>query len=474
MKLFTLLIITFIGVIITLNKSYSQAPVLGNSSTFSVFTGAGAFSSNGSTYLTGDAGTNVGTFTGFPPGIIIGQIYVEDAVTAQVSIDISSAYSQLFSLGCDSVIGITLGNGQILKPYNYCIGAISVLNGNLTLDGQGNPDAIFIFKIDGAFSTAVNSKVILINSASFCNVFWQINGQFTLCDSSVFIGTLIASGEINILQGSSVTGRMFSTAGAVALNSNSISNGMPVASIITADGPISFFTGDSVILSGNSGGTWCNTEISTSITIKTSGDYYVTNTDCCDSINSNHIIVSVMLPVKLLFFIAEPEGPAVNLSWSTASEINNNYFTVMSSSDGIIFNEFAQVNSAGNSNTILNYSLTDHNPLTGTSYYILKQTDFDGRSILSDIVTVYMIGLFVIKVYPNPFTRSVSILFSDAPQEFSFELILYNIQGIIILNRLITEANTTIYTSYLPSGMYSYKILNKNKVLQSGRLTSLQ
>jgi hypothetical protein len=62
---------------------------------------------------------------------------------------------------------------------------ILAINGTLTLDGQGNPNALFIFKINGAFSTGTFSNVVLINSASLCNVYWQVGGQFDLGNNSV-------------------------------------------------------------------------------------------------------------------------------------------------------------------------------------------------------------------------------------------------------------------------------------------------
>ena len=100
--------------------------------------------------MKGDIGTNVGAFTDFPPGTVIGQIHTADAVSAQAATDVGLAYSQLVGLTCGGVIGTTLGGGQILTPKIYCLGAASSLTGDLILDGQGDPGSIFIFQIDGA------------------------------------------------------------------------------------------------------------------------------------------------------------------------------------------------------------------------------------------------------------------------------------------------------------------------------------
>ena len=115
--------------------------------------------------MTGDVGTNVGAFNAFPPGTLIGTRHIADAVSAQAATDVLTAYSYLDGLTCGLVLGTTLGSGQTLTPNIYCLGGASTINGNLILDGQGDPDAIFIFQIDGALSTTVLSNVSLINSA---------------------------------------------------------------------------------------------------------------------------------------------------------------------------------------------------------------------------------------------------------------------------------------------------------------------
>jgi hypothetical protein len=455
-------------------RNYAQAPVLGTSSGFVLFTVEGAFGNTGAiTYLTGDIGTNAGALTGFPPGTVAGQMYVADAVSEQAALDVISAYNHFFTLSCDSIIATTLGSGQTLKPFVYCMGAASILIGNLTLDGEGNPDAVFIFKIDGAFSTSVHSNIILINSASLCNVYWQVNGKIDMGDSTVFYGTIIATGAINILEGSSLMGRGFSTAGAIALNNNIVSNGMPVASVISADGAVTFFTGDSVVLSGNNGGIWSNAESTPAITIKTSGDYYVTNTDCCDSINSNHIIVSVSLPVVLLSFNATVNANNVQLNWQTSSEINNDYFTVLRSPDGSTFEKIINISGAGYSNSELSYSYSDYIPFSGISYYRLMQTDFDGKYVYSSIIGVEMKEIADFNIYPNPYRIFTNIFINDASENILFELRIFNISGELLKNMSIITQNTIIETSNLPAGVYFFNLLKQNKIIYSGKITSL-
>jgi len=275
--------------------SFGQAPNLGATSSFALFTAVGSFDNTGATMVTGDVGTNVGAFTGFPgPGTIIGESHIADPVSVQAAIDVDVAYSYLFAKTCGPVLGTTLGNNQVLKPNVYCLGGASSLNGDLILDAEGNQDAVFIFKIDGALSTSTFANVILINSASMCNVYWQINGKFELGENAVFRGTVIANGDISLLEGASLFGRGLSREGAISLHNNVVNATMqPTASTITAGGPTSICGGGSVVLSGNVNGVWSNGATTASITVTASGNYYVSNTNACGSVTSNHISVSI-------------------------------------------------------------------------------------------------------------------------------------------------------------------------------------
>ncbi|MEX2231031.1 MAG: ice-binding family protein, partial [Cyclobacteriaceae bacterium] len=260
------------------NVNYGQdAPDLGTTSTYALFSATGAFNNIGATTtVTGDVGTHVGAFNAFPPGILVGQRHVADPGSAQAAADVRVAYSYLDNVTCGKVIDITMGSGQILKPDVYCLGAASTLNGDLILDGEGDPSRIFIFKIDGALSTTTFSKVILKNSASICNVYWQINGQVQLGENSVFQGTIVANGAIILLDAASLFGRGLTQAGAISLQNNVVNLGVQTATpVITASGPTTLCPGGSVKLSGNKGGIWSTGATTPSITVTKAGDYFV-------------------------------------------------------------------------------------------------------------------------------------------------------------------------------------------------------
>ena len=120
--------------------------------------------------------------------------------------------------------------------------------------------------------------------------------------------------------------------------------------------------------------------------------------------------LNTVLPVQLIAFTAKPADHAVELAWSTASELNNDYFSVEKSTDGISFIEAGRLNGMGNSTVQTNYAATDMEPYPGLSYYRLKQVDFDGQRSYSPIVAVQLDNQQpVVTAGPNPFTDSFNL-----------------------------------------------------------------
>jgi hypothetical protein len=141
------------------------------------------------------------------------------------------------------------------------------------------------------------------------------------------------------------------------------------------------------------------------------------------------------LPIDLISFTAETNGTEVDLNWVTASEVNNDYFTIERSEDAIFFDPIATVGGAGNSSTELNYKMVDFAPLYGVSYYRLKQTDFDGKFEYSKVEAVTFtgeeIGKASILVSPNPVSRdkNMNILMSNYPANAEVTLYLRDNTG---------------------------------------------
>ena len=199
------------------NLISAQAPNLGTVSSFVLFTITGAVANTGPSIITGDVGTNTGAISGF--GTINGNVHNTDLVTAQCSIDLLLAYTQLNNTPTTIVHTPVLGNGETLYPGVYNLAAAGSVAGTLTLDAQGDSNAVFIFKIGGAFTTGASTTVNLINGASACNVFWKAEGAIAMAASTIMRGTLISNnGAVSMAAGGTLEGRMLSTTGAVSVD----------------------------------------------------------------------------------------------------------------------------------------------------------------------------------------------------------------------------------------------------------------
>ncbi len=153
--------------------------------------------------------------------------------------------------------------------------------------------------------------------------------------------------------------------------------------------------------------------------------------------------VTAPLPIELLNFNASPMKSTVLCKWTTATEINNEFFTVERSKDGKVFEELGKVNGAGNSNSQLNYSFIDKQPYSGLSYYRLKQTDFNGKYTYFNIVSVLFGSKNDYVIYPNPTTSLLNIHSNNV----SSELTIYDVTGKEVYNITISGIDNFIDVS---------------------------
>lgn len=195
---------------------------LGTATPFGVL-GGSAVTNTGPTIINGDLGVSPGTsITGFPPGIVNGTTHATDAVATQAEADTTTAYKNAAGRAPDqNLTGTDLG-GLTLDSGVYKFSSSAGLTGDLTLDGQGNPDAVFIFQIGSTLTTASASNVNLINGAQACHVFWQVGSSATLGTTTNFVGNVLAYTSVTANTGATVNGRLLAQNGAVTMDTNTV------------------------------------------------------------------------------------------------------------------------------------------------------------------------------------------------------------------------------------------------------------
>jgi hypothetical protein len=302
-----------------------SAPNLASTSCFAIFSTDGSVTNTGITYVTGDVGTNVGLTTGYSSLTVTGTIHpIADGVTSACAADLGNVYTYLNTLPADITLlfPAQFGHNLVLTPHTYLLNAATVLTDTLYLDAQGQNNAVFVIKTNGALSTSTYAKVLLINGTQAKNVFWKIDGATDINDYSDFKGTIVCNnGAINLKTGVKLDGRALTTTGTLA---------------------------------------------TAAVTVT---------------------IPSACIPTGIKSFDSKNE---------------------------------------------------------------------------------------MVSIYPNPFSTSTNISINEASQINTAELKMYNVLGEMVLSTILTNQTTTIETSNLPSGIYSYKLFSNNIVLQSGRLISTQ
>lgn len=185
------------------------------------------------------------------------------------------------------------------------------------------------------------------------------------------------------------------------------------------------------------------------------------------------------LPIELLDFTANCNGDVVTINWITATEQNNDYFTIQRSEDLVVFNDIAVVEGAGNSNAPLTYTANDEFPISGKNvYYRLMQTDYNGDfEIFKPVATMCIAkNNDIITVYPNPATDVVNVRM-DIGADDKGVISIYNGFGQVVKQQIIEPTQgQNIYSlqlSDLSSGQYfvSFSMDNKNYPVQKLMVT---
>ena len=171
----------------------------------------------------GDLGLTPGSsVTGAP--MCCGATHVDDAVAVGAKSSLTSAYDDAASRPSNGSAGTDLSGQTFLPGVRTASSSLLLSAGSVTLDAQGDPNAVFIFQVGSTLITGSNTTVSLINGAQACNVFWQIGSSATLGTGTRFVGTVMASATITAKTSATIHGRLLAQTGAVNLDTNTITN----------------------------------------------------------------------------------------------------------------------------------------------------------------------------------------------------------------------------------------------------------
>jgi hypothetical protein len=229
---------------------------LGSASTYAALSGASVgntVSAPGAphTTLRGDLGVKANAQpTGFPPGTYTGTLNVGNPAAAEAHADLVTAYNEVAARTGGAALAPAAVDlvGKTIAPGLYTIAGAASNTGTVTLDAGGDPNAVFVFQVNGAMSFAAASHVVLANGAQASRVFWQVNGAGAVGAGSTFAGTLMAIDAVAIGNGTMVNGRALARNGALTLDNNQFYSAPPTVTI--AGGAAAFTTDTTPTISG--------------------------------------------------------------------------------------------------------------------------------------------------------------------------------------------------------------------------------
>jgi len=198
----------------------------------------------GPSIITGNMGADV-TPTGFPPGVINGNIYAGIPRVTLALTEATNMLNEILGKNCTtSLTGTELG-GMTLYGGVYCFASTAQVSGILTLDGQNNADTEWFFQIGSALLITFNSQIRVINGGNLCNVYWGIGSSATFNLNSTMVGNYFAYASLLYDTDARLNGRNVALTGAITLNTNDITNTCGSMSVTTSSDPTSNAASDS-------------------------------------------------------------------------------------------------------------------------------------------------------------------------------------------------------------------------------------
>jgi hypothetical protein len=221
---------------------------LGTAASFSVL-GGSTVTNTGPTTMFGDLGLSPGSsVTGAPH--VLGQTHVDDAVAIAAKNALTTAYNDAASRPSNGSAGTDLAGQVFLPGVRSASSSLLLSSGSVTLDAQGDPNAVFIFQIASTLITGSATSVALVNGAQACNVFWQVGSSATLGTGTRFVGTIMALATITANTAATIHGRLLARTGAVNLDTNTITTSNCPSSTTGSGGGTETATGGSGVTPG--------------------------------------------------------------------------------------------------------------------------------------------------------------------------------------------------------------------------------
>src|ERR1700722_19160819 len=207
---------------------------LGEAASFSVLAGS-TVTNTGPTTMFGDLGLSPGSsVTGAPH--VLGQTHVDDAVAIGAKNDLTTAYNDAAGRPSSGSAGTELAGQTFLPGVRTASSSLLLSSGSVTLDAQGDPNAVFVFQIGSTLITGSSTSVLLVNGAQACNVFWQVGSSATLGTGTRFVGTVMASATITANTAATIHGRLLAQTAAVTLDTNTITTSNCASSVSGSGG----------------------------------------------------------------------------------------------------------------------------------------------------------------------------------------------------------------------------------------------
>jgi hypothetical protein len=210
---------------------------LGTDGSFAVLAGS-TVTNTGPSVISGSVGLDPGSaVVGFPPGIVLaGTTQVANGVALQAKSDLVTAYNDAAGRSSTATVSGDLA-GRTLTPGVYTSASSLGLSGALTLDAQGDPNAVFVFQAGSTLIVGSSSQVNLIGAAQACNVYWQVGSSATIGTGAAFVGNILALTSITMTTGATLQGRALARNGAVTLDTNTITRPLCTSGGSTTSSP---------------------------------------------------------------------------------------------------------------------------------------------------------------------------------------------------------------------------------------------